>query len=105
VDQLLALVNFGIPIGSLRSSSFGTIVNCEINAANSPEVGALSNPSVCWINDPMKIAAPRSVIVRGYLYTNVVNNSFIISIIPPESSFSSLRAANTCLNNTTVLLV
>ncbi len=47
VDQLLALVNFGVPIGCLRSSSFGIIVYCDINAANSPEVGALSNPSVC----------------------------------------------------------
>ncbi len=47
VDQLLALTNFGVPISSSRSSSFGIIVNWEINAANSPEVGALSNPSVC----------------------------------------------------------
>ena len=47
VDQLLALTNFGVPIGSSRFSSFGIIVNWEINAANSPEVGALSNPSVC----------------------------------------------------------
>ena len=47
VDQLLALTNFGVPLGSLRSSSFGIMVYCEINAANSPEVGALSNPSVC----------------------------------------------------------
>ena len=47
VDQSLALINFGVPIGSLRSSSFGIIVNWKINVANSPEVGALSNPSVC----------------------------------------------------------
>ncbi len=47
VNQLLALTNFGVPIGSSRSLSFGIIVNWEINAANSPEVGALSNPSVC----------------------------------------------------------
>src|SRR6266498_1505548 len=47
VDQLLALTNFGVPIGSSRSSSFGITVNWEINAANSSEVGALSNPSVC----------------------------------------------------------
>ena len=47
VDQLLALINFGVLIGCCKSSSFGIIVNCDINAANSPEVGALSNPSVC----------------------------------------------------------
>ncbi len=47
VDQWLALVNLGVPIGSSRSSFFGIIVNWEINDANSPDVGALSNPSVC----------------------------------------------------------
>ena len=47
VDQLLALVNFGVSISSSRSFSFGTMVYSEINLANSPEVGALSNPSVC----------------------------------------------------------
>ncbi len=47
VDQLLAVLNLGVPIGSLRSSSVGIIVNWKINATNSPEVGALSNPSVC----------------------------------------------------------
>ena len=47
VSQLLALINFGVPIGSFNSSSLGITVNCEIKAANSPEVGALSNPSVC----------------------------------------------------------
>src|SRR6266542_243108 len=46
VDQLLALINFGVLISSLRSSSFDIMVNWEINAANSPEVEALSNPSV-----------------------------------------------------------
>ncbi len=105
VDQLLALVNFGVLIGSLRSSSLGMIVNWKINTANSPEVGALSNPLVCWINVPIKIATPYSVIVGGTLYTNDAKRSFIISIIPLESSFSSLRAAKTCLNNATVLLV
>src|SRR6266542_4533112 len=39
VDQLLALVNFEVPIGSSRSSSFGIIVYSEINSANSHEVG------------------------------------------------------------------
>jgi len=43
VDQLLALLNFGVPISSWRSSSFGMMVYSEINSANSPEVGALSN--------------------------------------------------------------
>ena len=47
VDQLLALVNFGVPISFSRSSSFGIIVYNEINSANSPEVGALSNLLVC----------------------------------------------------------
>ena len=61
----------------------------EINSANSPEVGTLSNLLVCWINVLMKIAAPRSVNVGGYLYTNVVKSSLIISIIPPVSSFLS----------------
>src|SRR6266540_1264608 len=105
VDQLLALINFGVPIDSLRSSSFGTIVNWEINAANSSEVEALSNPSVCWINVPIKIAALRSVNVGWALYTNVVKSSLIISIIPPVSSLSSLRLAKTCLNSVTILLV
>src|SRR6266540_854844 len=105
VDQSFALINFGVPIGSLRSSFSGNTVNCDINAANSPEVGALSNPSVCWINIPIKIAAPRSVSIRGYLYTNVIKSSLIISIIPSVSSFSSLRLAKTCLNSATVLLV
>src|SRR6266542_2240271 len=54
MDQLLALTNFGVPIGSLRSSSLGSIVYCDINAANSPEIGALSNPSVCCISDLIK---------------------------------------------------
>ena len=44
--QLLALVNFGIPIGSWRSSSFGIIVYTEINSATSPAIGALSKPLV-----------------------------------------------------------
>ncbi len=105
IDQLLALVNFRIPIGSSRSSSFGMMIYSEISSANSPEVGALSNPSVCWINVPIKIAAPHSVNVRGYLYTNVVKSSFIILIIPPISFLSSLRLAKTCLNSVTVLLV
>ncbi len=105
MDQLLALVNFGIPIDSSRSSFFGIMVYCDINAANSSEVGALSNPSICWINVLIKIAAPRSVSVRGYLYTNVVKSSLIISIIPLVSSFSSLRLAKTYLNNAIVLLV
>ncbi len=105
MDQLLALTNFGIPISSSRSSFFGITVYYNINAANSPEVGALSNPSICWINVPIKIAAPRSVSVGGYLYTNVVKSSFIILIILPVSSLSSLRLAKTCLNSVTVLLV
>ena len=105
MDQLLALINFGVPISSSRLSSFGIMVYSEISSANSPDVGALSNPSVCWINDPIKIAAPHSDNVGGCLYTNVVNSSFIISMIPLESFLSSLRAAKTCLNNTTVLLV
>ncbi len=105
VDQLLALTNFGVPINSSKSSSFGIMVYMEINSANSPDVGALSNPLVCWINVPINIAAPHSVSVKGYLYTNVVKSSFIISIISPVIFFSSLRATNTCLNSATVLLV
>ncbi len=105
MDQLLALVNFGIPISSSKSSSFGIMVYSEINSANSPEVGALSNLLVCWINVSIKIAAPRSVRVGGYLYTNIVKSSFIILTIPPVSSFSSLNVTKTCLNNATVLLV
>ncbi len=105
MDQLLALTNFGVPISSSRSSFFGITVYCEINAANSSEMEALSNPSVCWINVLIKIAAPRSVSVEGYLYTSVDKSSFIILIIPPMSSFSSLRLAKTCLNSATVLLV
>ena len=105
MDQLLALVNFGVSISSSRSFSFGIIVYSKINSANSPKVGALSNLLVCWINVSTKIAASHSVNVRGYLYTNVVKSLFIISIILPVSSFSSLRATKTCLNNATVLLV
>ncbi len=81
------------------------MVYSEINSANSPEVGALSNLLVCWTNVSIKIAAPRSVNVGGYLYTNVVKSSFIILTIPPVSSFSSLNATKICLNNATVLLV
>jgi len=44
--QLLALVNFRIPISSLRSLSFGIILYTEINSTTSPAVGALINPSV-----------------------------------------------------------
>jgi len=88
--QLLALVNFGVPISSLRSSSFGIIVYTEINLATSPTVGALINPSVFWINVLIKIAASHSVTVRGALYTKVVKSSFIISMIPPVRPFSSL---------------
>ena len=73
--------------------------------ANSPEVGALSNPSVCWINVPIKIAVSHSVNVGEYLYTNVVKSSFIISTILLVSSFSSLNTTKTCLNNATVLLI
>ncbi len=105
MNQLLALVNFGIPISSSRSSSFGIIVYIEINSANSPEVGAFSNLLVCWINVLIKIAAPHSVNVGGYLYTNIVKSSFIILTIPSISSFSSLRSTKTCLNKAIVLLV
>ncbi len=105
MNQLLALVNFEVPISSSRSSSFGIMVYMEINSANFPEVGALSNLLVCWTNVSTKIAAPRSVSVGEYLYINVVKSSFIISITPPVISFSSLIAAKTYLNNATVLLV
>ncbi len=98
VDQLLALVNFEVPISSLRSFFLGIMVYCDISAANSPEVEALSNLSVCWINVLIKIAAPLSINVGGYLYTNVVKSSFIISIIPSVSFLSSLRFAKTYLN-------
>ncbi len=53
----------------------------------------------------MKIAAPRSVTVGDALYTKVVNNSFIISKIPPVRFFSSFRVIKIYLNNATVLLV
>ncbi len=52
-----------------------------------------------------KIAAPHSVTVGGALYTKVVKSSFIISIIPPVRPFSSFKAANTCLNSATVLVI
>ncbi len=81
------------------------MVYYDINAANSPEVGVLSNPSVCWINILIKIVASHSVNVGGYLYTNVVRSSFIISIIPPISFLSFLRLAKTCLNSAMILLV
>ncbi len=103
--QLLALTNFRVPSGSLRSFSLDTIVYTEINSATSPDEGALSNLLVFWINVLIKIAAPHSVTVRDALYTKVVNNSFIISRIPSVRPFSSFRATKTCLNNTTVLLV
>ena len=102
VDQLLVLVNFKVPIGSSRSSSFGIIVYSKINF---PDVGALSNLLVCWINVSIKTAAPHLVSIRGYLYTNIIKSLFIISIIPPVIFFSSLRATKTYLNNATVLLV
>ncbi len=47
MNQLLALINFGVPIGVSKSSSFGIMVYTDINSANSSEVGALSNPLVC----------------------------------------------------------
>ncbi len=103
--QLLALVNFRVPISSSRSSFFGITIYCDISVANSPEVEALLNPSVCWINVLIKIAAFHLVSVGGYLYTNVVKSLFIILIIPPVSSLFSLRLAKTCLNSATVLLV
>src|SRR6266498_1778461 len=43
IIQLLALVNFGVSAGSLRSSSFGIIVYNKINSAISPKEGILSN--------------------------------------------------------------
>ncbi len=64
MNQLLALVNFGILTDFSRSSSFGIMVYSEINSANSSEVGALSNLLVCWINVLTKIAAPRSIKVE-----------------------------------------
>ncbi len=103
--QLLALVNFEIPISSLRSSSFGIIVYTKINSTTSPDVDALINPSVFWISVSIKIAAPRSVTVRGALYTKVVKSSFIILMIPLVKPFSSLIVAITYLNNATVLPV
>ncbi len=81
------------------------MIYTEINSANSPEVGALSNPLVYWISVPINIAAPHSVSVREYLYTNIIKNSFIISIILPVISFSFLRATKTYLNNAIVLLI
>ena len=47
MNQLLALVNFEVPISASKSSSFGIMVYIDINSANSPEVDALSNPLVC----------------------------------------------------------
>ncbi len=94
--QLLALVNFGVPISSLRSSFFGIIVYTEINSATFPDIGALINPSVFWISVSIKIAASRSITVRGALYTKVVKSSFIISMIPLVRPFSSLIVAITC---------
>ena len=103
--QLLALMNFEVPSGSLRSSSFDIIVYTEINSTTSPDEGALSNLLVFWINVLIKIAASYSVTVGGALYTKVINNLFIISRIPPVRPFSSFKVAKTCLNNAIVLLV
>ncbi len=47
MDQLLAFINFGVPISFSRSFSFGIMVYSEINSANSSKVDALSNPLVC----------------------------------------------------------
>ncbi len=63
----LALINFGVPSSSWRSSSFGRIVYTEINLTILPDEGALSNPLVFWINVPIKIAASRSVTVGDTL--------------------------------------
>ncbi len=103
--QLLALINFEVPISSLRSSSFSIIVYTEINSATSPDVDALINPSVFWISIPIKIAAPHLVTIGGALYTKVVKSSFIISMISLVRPFFSLIAVITCLNNATVLPV
>ena len=105
VSQSLAFLNFGVSFSSWRSSFFDTIVYIKINLANSPDEGVLSNPLVFWIKVLIKIAASHSVTVRDALYTKVVNNSFIISRIPPVRLFSSFKVTKTCLNNTTVLLV
>ena len=103
--QLLALINFRIPFSFWKSSSFSIIIYTEINSATSPDEGALSNLLIFWINVPIKIATLCLITVRGALYTRVVNNSFIISRIPPVRPFSSCKMTKTCLNNTTVLLV
>ncbi len=103
--HLLALINFRVPMGSLRLSSFGIIVYTEINLATSPTVGALINPSVFWINVLIKTATPLSVTVRGTLYMKIVKSLFIISMIPLVRPFSSFIVAIICLNNATVLPV
>jgi len=51
----------------------------------------------------MNIAASYFDILGGSLYIKVVKSSLIISIVPPEGHLFSLTAANTCLNNVTVL--
>ena len=71
------ITSFGKFWGFYWSSSFSIMVYIEINSANSPEVGALSNPLVCWTNVLIKIAAPLSVNVGGYLYTNITNFSYL----------------------------
>jgi len=103
--QLLALANFGVPCDSFKSLWSGITVYIEVSLAVSPDVDVLSNPFVLWINVSMKITAPHSDTVRDALYIKIVKSSFIISIIPLMSCFSSFRMANTCLNNAMILPV
>ncbi len=86
-------------------SSFGIIIYTDINSATSPDESTLSNPLVFYIKVLRKIAAPRSVIIESALYTNVVNSSFIISIISLVKPFSFFIATITCFNNTVILTV
>src|SRR6266542_830369 len=103
--QPLALVNFRIPLGSLRSFSSGNIVYTITNLPTSPIVGARSNSFIFWIKVSINITTPHSDIFGGSLYTRVIKSSLIISVIPPERYPSSFRFAITYLNNATVLAV
>ncbi len=100
-----ALVNFEVPLGSLRSFSFSTSVYIETNALISPKVGAYWNLLVFWNKILINITAPFSVNCGIVAYTKVVKSSLIISVIPSERCSSSFMAAITYLNNTTILEV
>ncbi len=65
--QSLALVNFGIPLDSLRSLPSGNIVYIKTNSTTFLDEGALSKLFVFWINVLIRTAVSHSNIL-GILY-------------------------------------